>query len=76
MKNVIIYSTPSCHFCNLAKEYFKSKGVEYTDHNVIGDIEKQKEMIQLSGQMGVPVIVIGESVVVGFNQPQIESILG
>jgi glutaredoxin 3 len=65
MKNVIIYSTPSCHFCNLAKEYFKSKGVEYTDHNVIGDIEKQKEMIQLSGQMGVPVIVIGESVVVG-----------
>jgi glutaredoxin 3 len=75
MKKVIIYSTPTCHFCNLAKEYFKNKGVEYTEHNVIGDIEKQKEMIQLSGQMGVPVIVIDESVIVGFNQPQIEQVL-
>ncbi len=75
MKKVVIYSTPSCHFCNLAKEYFKSKGVEYTEYNVIGDIQKQKEMIELSGQMGVPVVVIDESVVVGFNQPQIEELL-
>ena len=75
MKNITIYSTPTCHFCNLAKEYFKDKGVEYTEHNVAGDVEKQKEMIEVSGQMGVPVIVIGDDVIVGFNQPKIEELL-
>lgn len=75
MKNITIYSTPTCHFCNLAKEYFKDHGVEYTEHNVVGDAERQKEMIELSGQMGVPVIVIDSEVVVGFNQPRIAEML-
>ena len=75
MKNITIYSTPTCHFCNMAKEYFKDRGVEYTEHNVVGDVEKQKEMVEVSGQMGVPVIVIGEDVIVGFNQPKIEELL-
>jgi glutaredoxin-like YruB-family protein len=75
MKQVTIYSTPTCHFCNLAKEYFKDHGVEYTEHNVVGDAERQKEMIELSGQMGVPVIVIDNEVVVGFNQPKVAELL-
>lgn len=75
MKQVTIYSTPTCHFCNLAKEYFKDQGVEYTEHNVAGNIEKQKEAVELSGQMGVPVIVIDNEVVVGFNQPLIAEML-
>jgi glutaredoxin-like YruB-family protein len=76
MKNVIIYSTPTCHFCQLAKEFFKEKGVEYTEYNVLTDLEKRKEMIDKSGQMGVPVISIDGQIVLGFDQAEISSLLG
>ena len=56
MKNITIYSTPTCHFCQMAKEFLKEKGIEYTDYDVSTDMEKRKEMIEKSGQMGVPVI--------------------
>mgnify|MGYP001950752251 CR=1 FL=1 len=42
-KKVTIYSTPTCHFCQLAKEFFGEKGVEYTEHDVSTDLEKRKE---------------------------------
>jgi glutaredoxin 3 len=76
MKNVVIYSTPSCHFCQMAKDFFKSKNVAYTEYNVASDLEKRKEMIDKSGQMGVPVIIIGDELVVGFDQPEIAKMLG
>jgi len=76
MKNVIIYSTPTCHFCQLAKEFFKEKGVEYIEYNVLTDLEKRKEMIDKSGQMGVPVISIDGQIVLGFDQAEISSLLG
>ncbi|MES2930985.1 MAG: glutaredoxin family protein [Patescibacteria group bacterium] len=76
MNKVTIYSTPSCHFCHMAKDFFTEKGVEYEDFNVAGDQEKRQEMIQKSGQMGVPVIVIGNTIVVGFNKPKIVELLG
>lgn len=76
MKNVTIYSTPTCHFCHIAKDFFKEKGVAYTEYNVASDLEKRKEMVQKSGQMGVPVIVIDGDVTVGFNQPKIAQLLG
>jgi len=76
MKDITIYSTPMCHFCNLAKEYFNANGIKYTDHNLMGNPEKQKEMIDLTGQMGVPVIVIGDDIVIGFNKPRIAELLG
>jgi len=76
MKEVIIYSTPSCVYCSAAKVFFKEKGVAYTEHNVAADPEKRKEMIEKSGQMGVPVITIGGEIVVGFNQPKIKQLLG
>jgi glutaredoxin 3 len=76
MKSVTIYSTPSCHFCHMAKDYFKENDVAYTEYNVASDIEKRKEMVEKSGQMGVPVIIIDGELTVGFNQPKIASLLG
>jgi glutaredoxin len=60
----------------MAKDFFKANNVSYTEYNVGSDLEKRKEMIEKSGQMGVPVIVIGDELTVGFNQPKIAQMLG
>ncbi len=73
---VTIYSTPSCVYCNAAKKYFAEKSIAYTEHNVASDMQKRQEMIEKSGQMGVPVIVVGSRVIVGFNKPVLEEALG
>ncbi len=75
-KKVLIYSTPSCHFCHLAKDYFDENNIAYTEYDVAADLEKRKEMVDKSGQMGVPVIIIGDELTVGFDQPKIASMLG
>ncbi len=72
---VEIYSTPSCHFCHMAMEFFTANNVAFTDYNVASDLEKRKEMIDKSGQMGVPVITIGDQFVVGFDEPRIRELL-
>ena len=72
---VSIYTTPTCHFCHAAKEFFTANGVQYTEFNVASDIEKRKEMIEKSGQMGVPVITVGESLVVGFDERKLRALL-
>jgi glutaredoxin 3 len=59
----------------MAKEYFKEKGLEYTEHNVGADLDKRKEMIDKSGQMGVPVIDIDGKILVGFDKAELESAL-
>ena len=76
MKNVTIYSTPTCHFCHMAKDFFKEKNVAYTEYDVASNLEKRKEMLEKSGQMGVPVIIIDEELIVGFNKPKIVQLLG
>ncbi len=77
MSKVTIYSTPSCHFCHMAKDFFKEKGVEFEDFNVAENLEKRKEMLDRSGQMGVPVIIINnKDLIVGFNKPKIMESLG
>ncbi|MFQ5661839.1 MAG: glutaredoxin family protein [Candidatus Paceibacteria bacterium] len=76
MKKVTIYSTPTCHFCQMAKEFFKEKGVEFTDYDVSTDMEKRKEMIEKSGQMGVPVIYVDDEMMVGFDKDKLSSSLG
>ena len=73
--NVTVYSTPSCHFCQAAKAFFKEQGIEYTDHNVAEDTEKRKEMIEITGQMGVPVIKIGDDMLVGFDEKKVRELL-
>ncbi len=75
-KKVEIYSTANCHFCHMAKEFFDANGVEYTDYNVGADTAKRAEMIDKSGQMGVPVIIIdNKDLIIGFNQPVISKLL-
>ncbi len=70
MKNVTIYSTPTCHFCAEAKKYFKDHNITYTEYNVVSDLERRKEMIEKSGQLGVPVIDIDGQVMVGFEESE------
>lgn len=72
---VTIYSTPTCHFCGMTKEFFKENNVEYTEHDVAADVERRKEMIEKSGQMGVPVITIGEEVIVGYDEDELRRLL-
>jgi len=74
-KKVVIYSTPTCPYCKRAKDYLAQKGIKYTDFNVAQDKAKAQEMIQKSGQMGVPVIIVGDEVVVGFNQGLMDKLL-
>ncbi|HEX2792380.1 MAG TPA: glutaredoxin domain-containing protein [Candidatus Paceibacterota bacterium] len=73
---VTIYTTPTCHFCQMSKEYFKAHDVAYTEHNVAADLEKRQEMIDKSGQMGVPVIFIGEEMIIGFDKKRFDELLG
>ena len=76
MKNVSIYSTPSCHFCHMVKDFFKENNIAFTDHNVAANMERRKEMLDKSGQMGVPVILIDEEMIIGFNKPKVVKALG
>ena len=75
-KKVSIYSTPTCHYCNEAKAFFKENNVAYDAYDVASDLAKRKEMIEKSGQMGVPVITIGDELIVGFDQARIKKALG
>ncbi len=79
MKPVTIYTTPTCGFCKMTKEFFKDNNVSYSEHDVSTDSAKAQEMVDLSGQMGVPVVVIGEGeeqeIVVGFDEPKLRSAL-
>lgn len=74
-KQVTIYSTPTCHFCHLAKDFFTAHHVQFTDHNVATDLEKRREMVEKSGQMGVPVIAVGSDIIVGFDEDRLRSLL-
>lgn len=75
-KHVTIYSTPTCHFCQLAKEFFAEKGIEYTNYDVASDVAKRSEMIELTGQLGVPVIVINGEPMIGFSRERLAQKLG
>jgi glutaredoxin-like YruB-family protein len=76
MKKVAIYSTPSCQYCNMTKEFLAQHSVEYVNHDVSQDPKMREEMIEKSGQMGVPVIDIEGDIIVGFDQEKIAELLG
>lgn len=73
--DVIVYSTPTCPYCGMAKAYLKENGVEFKDVNVAVDGAAAEEMIKKSGQMGVPVIDIDGKIVVGFRPDVFEELL-
>lgn len=75
-KNVTIYSTPTCHFCHAAKDFFQENDIKYTEHDVSSDLDKRTEMMDMTGQMGVPVIRIDDDIVIGFDEDKIKSLLG
>ncbi len=72
MKSIKIYSTPTCVYCKMAKEYFKSRGIQYQEFNVAEDDAAREEMVKKSGQLGVPVIDIEGEIFVGFSRGEIE----
>jgi len=74
--DIKIYSTPTCPYCKLAKQYFSSKGISYEDFDVSANQKAMEEMVKLSGQMGVPTIVINGQIIVGFDKTRVEELLG
>ena len=74
-KKVIVYSTPTCPYCVYAKNFFKEKGVQYEDVDVSRDRTRAMEMVEKSGQMGVPVIDIGGKIIVGFQPAVFEELI-
>lgn len=75
MPTVKVYSTPTCPYCVRAKSYLQQKGVVFENYDVSVDEDKLNEMVKVSGQMGVPVIMVDDKVVVGFDQGKLEQLL-
>jgi glutaredoxin-like YruB-family protein len=73
--SVTVYTTPTCGFCQQMKAYLNQRGVPFTEVDVSRDMRRAQEMVRLSGQQGVPVVVIDGQVVVGFNRPRIDQLL-
>ena len=76
MAKVTIYSTPTCVYCKMAKEFFNEKGVAFVEHDVAADTVARKEMFDKTYQMGVPVITVDDQVIVGFDKETLEKALG
>jgi glutaredoxin-like YruB-family protein len=75
MANIIIYSTPSCVYCKMAKQFFNDNKLAYTEHNVQDDMQAQQEMIAKSQQLGVPVIDVDGEIFVGFDKKGLSEVL-
>lgn len=73
---VILFTTPSCSYCRLAKKYLREQGVHFKDVDVSRDQAAARDMVKRSGQQGVPVLDIGSKIVVGFDRPKIDKYLG
>jgi glutaredoxin-like YruB-family protein len=70
-----VYSTPTCGYCKLLKEYLREKGVEFQDYDVSVDEHKRNEMVQMTGQMGVPVVDVNGKVMIGFDKSTLDTLL-
>lgn len=75
MAKIKIYSTPTCPYCVTLKEFLKEKNIEFEDVNVAEDAQAREEMINKSGQMGVPVVDIDGQIIIGFDKQRISKIL-
>lgn len=75
MQEIKIYTTPTCPYCTMAKEYIKEKGVDFKEYNVAQDSEALNEMVQLTGLRTVPVITCGHDVMVGFDTGRLDQMI-
>ena len=75
-KSIKIYTTPSCVFCKMTKEFFAANKVEYQELDVAADVKAREEMISKSGQFGVPVTDIDGQLVIGFDRARLSELLG
>lgn len=75
-KKVSVYSTPSCHYCEVAKQFLKQKGIPFREIDVAADDKAANEMVEKSGQMSVPVIEVDGEIIIGFNRSALEKALG
>lgn len=73
--SVVVYSTNTCPYCDMVKKYLSQKGVAYKDINVGVDHNAAREMVNKSGQMGVPVIDFKGNIIVGFNRPALDKLI-
>lgn len=73
--DVIVYSTPVCPYCTMAKDFLKKHKIPFKDFNVMDNQERAREMVKKSGQTGVPVIDISGKIIVGFDEPRLREIL-
>lgn len=76
MKNITIYSTPNCTYCKMTKEFLNEHKIAFTEHDVAADAVARAEMVEKSGQLGVPVTVIDDSIVIGFDKGALTQLLG
>lgn len=74
-KRVVIFSTPTCSYCNTAKQYFRQHQIRFKDVDVSRDQTAARDLVRRTGQMGVPVIDIGGQLIVGFDKPKIDQLL-
>ncbi|HBN10197.1 MAG TPA: NrdH-redoxin [Cyanobacteria bacterium UBA8530] len=72
---ITVYSTDTCPYCTLAKRYLSDKGVVFNEVNVARDQQAAREMVKKTGQMGVPVLDIDGTVILGFDKPRIDAAL-
>lgn len=74
-KTVTVYSIPGCPWCRKAKEYLGEKGLPFIDYDVAEDHAKLEEMVQLTGQHTVPVVIVDSEIIVGFDEAMLDEAL-
>jgi glutaredoxin 3 len=73
---VTVYTTPTCSWCQATKEHLRTNGIAFDEVDVSANTERAREMVEKSGQYGVPVIEIDDEIIVGFNRARIDALLG
>lgn len=76
MLSVTMYTTPTCGFCRLAKKFFEANGVHYIEKDVARDVAARAEMLEKTGQLGVPVFEVGDAIIIGFYEAKLRELLG
>jgi glutaredoxin 3 len=75
MKKIKIYSTPTCSFCKVLKNYLSSHEIEFKEIDISNNKTQQKEVLKKAGQLTVPIVEIGKDIIIGFDKEKIDKIL-